>query len=99
MEFTLWILSTTFIKNIHYSTVSNNSENPDTTKINYGKFDINQNKLLECNNERMNTYVGMEKSQRHVNMKTWFKTVDEYDPFYVIKYTYICMQKQDKIYM
>ena len=33
-----------------------------------------------------------KKSQGHVNMKTWFKTVDEYDPFYVIKY--ICMQKQ-----
>ena len=32
-----------FLKNIHYSTVSNNIKNPNTTKINYGKLDIKIN--------------------------------------------------------
>ena len=56
-------LNRPFLKNIHYSTVSNNIKNPNTTKINYGKLVINQNKLWECNNERMHMYVGIEKSQ------------------------------------
>ena len=53
------------LKNIHYSTVSNNIKNPNTTKIDYGKLGINRKKLWwECNNERMHMYVGIEKSQK-----------------------------------